>query len=315
MTWTSIPQRMALTRAVVATIGALMLPATPGLAQSLPAPPAHDHATAPPAHSVSADMPGDSPSPAGAAAMEMGGMQGGSAPEGARDPNAFADGFEYTGMAGFEKTDQIPLGLALIDELEFVSGDAGDGMAWSAQFFHGGDNDKLLLRTQGSKVSGSKLEANSDLEAMWWHAYSPFWGRVAGVRRDIGPGAHTWLAAGVEGLAPYWFDVEVTGYLGDDGRLSARLKASQDLRLTNRLVLTPQGETNLYSRSEKARGVGDGVSNVELGIRLRYVMSRRFAPYVGYVWDRSLGATADLKRADGDAAMDRRFVAGVRLLW
>ena len=250
-----------------------------------------------------------------AAPMEMGSMQGGRAPADARDPNAYADGYENSTLPGFEKTDQLPVSMVLVDQAEFISGNEGDGFAWSAQIANGGDNDKLWLRSQGLKVSGERLDPETGVEALWWHAYSPFWGRTLGIRQDIGRGAHTWLAVGIEGLAPYWFDVELTGYVSDAGHLAARLKASYDMLLTNRLIMTPSLDTNIFSKEQKERRLGSGISNLELGVRLRYEVQRKFAPYVGFAWERSFGGTADFKRAAGDPVTERRFVAGVRLWW
>lgn len=247
--------------------------------------------------------------------MNMGSMQGGRAPAGARDPNAYADGYKNSTLPGFEKADQLPVSLMLIDQLEFVTGNEGDGVAWSAQFARGPDKDKFWLRTQGLKQSRDRLDPETGVEALWWHAYSPFWGRTLGVRQDIGRGAHTWLAFGVEGLAPYWFKLELTGYVSDAGNLSARLKGSYDLLFTNRLILTPSIESNVFSKKQADRQLGAGVSNVELGLRLRYEIKRKFAPYVGFVWERSFGDTADFKRLEGEPVTERRLVAGLRLWW
>ena len=247
--------------------------------------------------------------------MDMGSMQGGRAPADARDPNAYADGYENSTLPGFEKSDQLPVSTVLADQLEFVSGNEGDGFAWSAQIANGGDNDKLWLRTQGLKVSGQRFDPETGAEALWWHAYSPFWGRTVGIRQDIGRGARTWLALGVEGLAPRRFNVGLTGYVSDAGHLAARVDASYDMLLTNRLIVTPAVETNLYSKAQKKRQLGSGISNVELGVRLRYEIRRKFAPYLGFAWERSFGGTADFQRAEGGPLTERRFVAGVRLWW
>jgi copper resistance protein B len=279
--------------------------------------------TAPPAHGAMPmpdDMEGHAmgssrPSQDGTETMDMGAMQGGRAPPDARDPNAWADGYEYTGMAGFEQTDQLVFSKVLLDEFELVSGDEGEGLAWSLLAAYGGDRDKLWLRSQGLKIEGQPLDPTTDAEVLWWRAYAPFWGTVLGARQDFGSGAHTWLAFGVEGLAPYRFDLAATGYVGDDGRLAARLKAFYDLLLTNRLILTPGLESNVYSRADSDRGLGKGVGNLELGLRLRYEFHRKFAPYIGYVWERPFGDTADLRRAEGERVTERRFVAGVRLWW
>lgn len=246
--------------------------------------------------------------------MDTGAMQGGTAPADARDPHAYAEGYEYTDMPGMEATDQIVFGMVLIDELEFVSGNEGEGYAWNAQANYGGPNDKLWLRTQGLKVPG-ELDPTTTGEVLWWRPYSAFWGAQLGLRQDFGAGAHTYLAAGVQGLAPYWFDIEATGYVGDDGRLSARLKAAYDMRFTNRLILAPSVEANAYSESENERGLGAGLGNIEGGLRLRYELHRKFAPYVGYVWERAFAGTADRRRAEGDPINEHRFVAGIRMWW
>lgn len=299
---------------------------------SMPAPGSHaGHSSsqmpAEPAAAVEGGHAGhDAPAPAGPAehaghtaapqsgGMAMGAMQGGSAPSDARDPDAYSDGYTTSGMPGMEQTDRLVFGKVLLDEFEFLSGNEGEGFAWSGQANYGNDANKLWLRTQGLKVPG-EWDATTDGEVLWWHPCAPFWGTVLGVRQDFGAGAHTYLAAGLEGLAPNWFEIQATAYLGEDGRVAARFKTSYDLRLTNRLILVPNMEANAYSRDEEERGLGAGLGNVEGGLRLRYELHRKFAPYVGYVWERSFSATADRRRAEGDAVSERRFVAGLRLWW
>lgn len=246
--------------------------------------------------------------------MGMEPMQGGRAPLSARDPNAYADGYEYSGMPGMEKADQLAVGKLIVDQLEFVHGNDGDGVAWDAYASYGGDNNKLWLRSEGGVVKG-KADETTSAEALWWRAFSPYWATQLGLHQEFGPGSHTYLAFGMEGLAPYWFDLQATGYVAEDGRFSARLKGSYDMLLTNRLILTPEIESNLYSKSNEQRDVGAGVGNIELALRLRYEFSRKFVPYVGFDWDRALGETADQRRTAGEPVGNAKFVAGVRLWW
>lgn len=246
--------------------------------------------------------------------MEMGAMSGGRAPADARDPHAYAEGFEYSGMPGLEKSDLIRFGWVLADEFEAISGNEGDGFAWSVQSNYGDDRNKLWLRTQGLKVPG-ELDPATSGEALWWRPLTAFFGTQFGVRQDFGAGAHTYLAAGIQGLAPYWFEIEATAYVGEDGRLSARFKGSYDVLFSNRLILTPSLETNLYSKAEEQRALGSGLGNIEGGLRLRYEFSRKIAPYVGYVWERSFAGTADRRRAEGDPVNEHRVVAGIRAWW
>lgn len=298
----------------LATILALAAPV--GLAAQPEVEPAADPATEDhgamvmPAVDANQGMKGATPM-----AMDMGSMQGGQAPPDARDPDAWADGYEYTGMPGFEQTDQLVFGTVLVDELELASGDEGEGVGWSWQAAYGDDQSKLWVRSQGLKFERQSLDPSSDLEILHWRATGPFWGRTLGLRQDLGPGSHTWVAAGIQGLAPYWFELQATAYLAEDGRLAGRVKAAYDLRFTNQLILTPELEANAYSRAEPRRGLGSGLGNIEVGLRLRYEVRRKVAPYVGLVWERAYAGTADLARARGEAVTERRFVAGVRIWW
>jgi len=129
------------------------------------------------------------------------------------------------------------------------------------------------------------------------------------------PGIRPWTDAhvGVEGLAPYWFDTEATFYVGEQDRTAARLKAEYDILLTQRLILRPEAEANLYGKSDPARQVGSGLSDLDAGIRLRYELRREFAPYVGLAWTRLFDATAGQARAAGADTSDIQVVAGLRI--
>lgn len=248
------------------------------------------------------------------APMSMGPMSGGRAPADARDPNAYADGYDYGAVPGMEKVDQLPIGKVFAEQVEGLSRSGRGGAAWDIQGWYGPDTSKLWVRTEGSVVGG-KTGATTGAEGLWWRAFSPFWATQLGVRQDIGAGAHTYAAFGVQGLAPYWFEFEATVYVGEEGRAGARLKSSYDLLLTNRLILTPKIEANLGSRAEPRRNLGTGLTDLGIGLRLRYEFTRKFAPYIGYVWDRAVGSSADLLRAAGEPALDSQFVAGLRLWW
>jgi len=218
------------------------------------------------------------------------------APAEARDPNAYSGGFEYTDMPGQERTDRLAVRSVLVEQLELGPRARGDGAAWDVQAWHGPDERKLWVRTEGSVVDG-ELGPETSGEVLRWRAFSPFWATQIGIRQDFGPGARTYAAAGVQGLAPYWFDVEATLYAGEGGSWAARLKASYDLLFTNRLILSPEIEANFYSKAEPRRDLGTGAADSEVALRLRYEISRKLAPYVGVVWDRAHGNTADRLRA------------------
>lgn len=199
----------------------------------------------------------------------------------------------------------------LIDRLEAVDLDHGSGEAWELQGWVGGDIDRLWVLSEGERARGHTESA--DLELLYGHSVSPWWDFVAGVRHDFKPGdSQTWAAFGVQGMSPYKFEVEATAYLGEDGRSAASIEAEYDVLLTNRLILQPLLEVELYGKDDPGRGIGSGLSTVEAGLRLRYEVTRQFAPYVGVSHERAFGDTADYRRSDGDETRDTRFVAGLR---
>ena len=121
-----------------------------------------------------------------------------------------------------------------------------------------------------------------------------------------------WAALGIQGLAPLFFNIEGTGYLSDQGHLAARFEASYDLLLTNRLILQPEFEINVYSKSDPARLIGAGISDIDSGLRLRYEIDRKFAPYVSVAYEEKFGQTASFARRAGESTNGVRFVFGVR---
>ena len=200
----------------------------------------------------------------------------------------------------------------LLDQLEARDGDDGRDLVWDARFWAGYAFDKLVLRTEGEKSGGTTEHA--ELELLYSHAVAAWWEIVAGARTDFAPGSsQTWAAFGIQGLAPYRFEVDATAYVADGGNTAARVEGEYELLITPRLVLQPQVEIEWYGQSDVARGLGAGLASAEAGLRLRYEFRREVAPYVGLVRERAFGRTADLIRARGEDPEDTRLVAGVRL--
>ena len=223
-----------------------------------------------------------------------------------------ASASSMSNMPGMDMADNQRFGKVLINQLEATRADGVTGQAWDAYAWYGSDFNKLAIRTEGD-LPGGRVEAAS-VEALWSHAVAAFWDTELGVRRDfgIGPG-RDWAAFGVQGIAPYWFNLEATGYVGPGGRTAARFKAEYELLITQRLVLQPEFEANLYGKSDPARRLGSGLSDASLGLRLRYEIRREFAPYIGVVWQRVFGGTAGFRHADGKSVFDRQLVAGMRI--
>jgi len=199
-----------------------------------------------------------------------------------------------------------------IDRLETWDADQGRGFAWEGQTWIGTDLNRVWLRSEGERIAGRSESA--DLEVLYGRTVATWWDVVAGVRHDFKPGgSQDFAAIGVMGLAPYKFEVKATAYIGQSGQTAARFEAEYDTLLTNRLILQPLVEVNLYGKDEPRRGIGSGLSTVEAGLRLRYEVTRQFAPYIGIVRERAFGGTADLHRANNEDIDDTRFVAGLRI--
>lgn len=209
--------------------------------------------------------------------------------------------------------DRPVIPFLLLDRLERRWQEGRDLRVWDVQGWIGGDYDKLWLKSEGEDRVGESTE-QAEVQALYARLISPFWYLQAGVRYEERPSpSRTSLALGVQGLAPYWFDVEATAYLSEKGKLSAGFEAEYDLLFTQRLILQPRVETTFAGSAEEERGVGRGFNNVELGLRLRYEIRRQFGPYIGVTWSRKLGDTADLARQAGEEVTERAVVAGLRI--
>lgn len=199
--------------------------------------------------------------------------------------------------------------LLRVDRLEQQwNGRHGSGQAWEANAWIGGDINRLWLRSEGER-SGGRTES-ADLEALYGRSISPWWDVLAGVRQDFRPGdTRTWAALGIQGLAPYKFETSATLYAGSGGQLMAKAEVEYEILLTNRLILQPRVEAMLAARDETRRGIGRGLNTLEAGLRLRYEVTRRFAPYIGVNHERRFGEAAD----HAGNARDTHWVTGVRM--
>lgn len=200
--------------------------------------------------------------------------------------------------------------FVLFDQVEWQGAGSGGFNVENTSWF-GGDINRLWIRAEAESDDGRVEDAF--VHALWGRSISRWWDVVAGVRQDFRPGdPQTWAAAGIQGLAPYWFEVEATGYVGAGGRTHARFEVEYDLLLTNRLILQPLVELEVYGKDDRQRGIGAGLSSLETGLRLRYEIRRELAPYVGVTWDRKLFGTADFARVDGERTSTARLAFGLR---
>ncbi|WP_340313807.1 copper resistance protein B [Rhizorhabdus argentea] len=204
----------------------------------------------------------------------------------------------------------MTLSQLMVNFAEYRPDQRRDGYAWNAEAWIGGDIDRLVLKSEGE---GSKRLDHAEVQALWGHALDPYWNLQLGVRQGIRPRpGRTYAALSIAGLAPYWFEVEASLFLSNRGDVSARIEAWHDMRLTQRLILQPRLEANAALTDDRATGSGSGLSDAKLGLRLRYDISRRFAPYVGIVHERRFGETARFAAASGEGRRQTRAVFGVR---
>jgi copper resistance protein B len=200
--------------------------------------------------------------------------------------------------------------LVRLDQLEWRMGKAKDGLAWQGRAWTGGDLDRFLIRSEGAMEGGTVEEG--EVRALWSHAIGPYANLETGVRQDFGHGpARTHATLGVDAMLPYWIEAEGAVFLSQKGDVTARVELTHDMRLTNRLILQPRLEADLSVQDVPALGLGSGITEMSGGLRLRYAIQPRLAPYVGVHRERKLGDTARFARAAGEGTAATSFVAGV----
>ncbi len=202
----------------------------------------------------------------------------------------------------------------LFDQLEGRTNGPDNEFRWDGQGWIGTDMNKLWFKSEGFVENGKAGDGIT--EALYDRPipHLRYFDMQAGVRYDLdsNPG-RTWGAIGIEGLAPNFFEFEPTFYFSDRGRVAGRVNGSYDLLITNRLILQPQFELNFYSKSDPSRSTGSGLSELDTGLRLRYEISRKFAPYIAVAYAGKFGETADFTRAEGGIVNDVRFTFGIRV--
>ena len=187
-----------------------------------------------------------------------------------------------------------------------------DAYRWDGEGWFGGDIDRFVVKTEGEGAVRGGVES-AEVQALYSRAIDPWFNLQVGVRQDFRPGpARTYATIGIEGIAPYWFEVEGALFLSDKGDLLGRLEGYNDQRITQKLILQPRVELNFAAQDVPANGIGSGLSDIELGLRLRYEIKREFAPYIGVSWERKLGDSARFARAAGDRVQATSLVIGIR---
>jgi len=201
----------------------------------------------------------------------------------------------------------------MFDQLETRDADQDNPFVLSGQFWAGYDLEKLWIKTEFESVGGETEE--SELQALYSKAIAPYWDFQVGLRKDFEvdslPGKD-WAVIGLLGLAPYYFEIDTALFIGDSGDSAFRFEAEYELLFTQRLILTPEIELNIYGQDDILARVGSGLSDIELGLRLRYEIRREFAPYIGINWTKKFGNSAVFALLDGFSDSDTEIVVGVR---
>ena len=188
----------------------------------------------------------------------------------------------------------------------------GDAYRWDGEGWFGGDIDRFVVKTEGEGAVRGGVES-AEVQALYSRAINPWFNLQAGVRHDFKPGPQrSYATIGFEGVMPYWFEVEGALFLSDKGDVLGRLEGYYDQRITQNLVLQPRVELNFAAQDVPAGGIGSGLSDAELGLRLRYEIKREFAPYIGVSWERKIGDSARFARAAGERVQATSFVVGIR---
>ena len=195
------------------------------------------------------------------------------------------------------------------DRLEHQSHD--DVMLWDLQGWYGGDYHKFWWKLEGETDFGEDDE--SEVQLIYSRAYTSYFDVQFGVRfDDFDAGDDTSLVIGIQGLAPYRFELDAAVFVNEDGDVLLRGEFERDILLTQRLVLQPRAEINASLQDIPERNIGSGVSSTALGFRLRYEIRRELAPYIGVSWQKSYGDLADALEAAGGDVSSASLVAGVR---
>lgn len=237
--------------------------------------------------------------------------EAGSGPPRAADAIWGADAMAHARHKEHGKHGAFPVFWFQGDRLEAQIRDGKDGYLWDVQGYYGGPTSRFWFKSEGEGSFGEKIE-DAEVQALWSKAIDPFWDLQLGVRQDLAGSETSHAVVGVQGLAPYMFEVDAALFLSHRGDLIARMEGELDQRITRRLILQPRGELSLSAQDIPQLGIGAGIDKVELGVRLRYEIIREFAPYIGVEQSWRLGNSADFARAAGEEPSTTSLVFGVR---
>ena len=207
---------------------------------------------------------------------------------------------------------------SLLEITEFQSArDAPNAFRWDVYGWRGGDIHRFWWKSEGRLATATSEGSEFEAQALYGKLISPYFDLQTGLRidqrlREGSDPTRVYAVIGLQGLSPYRFDIEPSLFVSHKGQVSARLTASLDLLLSQRLILQPRLETNLAVQDDEEIGIAAGWNDAELGVRVRYEIRREFAPYIGLTWKESFGATHRLTTREGGDPSHFVVVVGAR---
>lgn len=237
--------------------------------------------------------------------------EAGSGPPRAADQIWGADMMAHARHKEHGKHGNFPVLWVQADRFEAQLRQGNDGFLWDLQGYYGNPTSKLWLKSEGEGEFGEGVE-DAEIQALWSKAVDPFWDLQLGVRQDVAGPSTTHAVVGLQGLAPYMFEVDAALFLSHRGDVTARIEGELEQRITQRLILQPRAELVLSAQDVPQLDIGSGIDKVELGVRLRYEIIREFAPYVGVEQTWHVGNGADFLRAKGKDPSTTNYVVGIR---
>ncbi|MFK8067576.1 MAG: copper resistance protein B [Gammaproteobacteria bacterium] len=201
----------------------------------------------------------------------------------------------------------------MADRFEYKTNEGNSVNVWEGQGWYGNDLNKFWIKTEGEYIHETNSVEEAEIQALYSRAISSFWDVQAGLRYDIEPNpTRTYAVFGFQGISPYWFEIDAAAFISEKGNISLRIETEYELLITQRLILQPRVEVNFSFDDDKEIELGSGINSIETGLRLRYEITREFAPYIGVSWNKAFNGTADFKEANGDDKRALSFVAGIR---
>ena len=197
-----------------------------------------------------------------------------------------------------------------LEQLEVHDADGSNPVTWEAEAWVGKDINKLWFKTEGERTNGETEEF--ELQALYSRSIDPYWNFQVGLRKDFKPESRNWGVVGFKGLAPYYIETDVALFVGESGQSALRVQGEYELMLSQKTALSPEIEVNFHGKNDEAVGVGSGLSDISLGLRLRHEIKREFAPYIGVEWTKTFGDTAGFARDEGEEVSDTQLVLGIK---